>query len=352
MTTPNESVATIAPRTGIPATRLPSVNLLSPDTLTNLAVRQVRRRLVAAGVVGALLVGGGWGVQSWRLAGAKDDLASEQAQSGPLKEQLAALEPVATFVSALDARKQAASKAMAAEVLFSQALIDLDKRTPKGLELSTMSVTLTPSVVTSVAPPVSPIAKANEQAGGVPKAQTSAATDATAAAASASAVSCARPDPFQPAAIIGCVALSGMAPSRDVVGKFIDNLKAGTIYADPFVTTTTVSGPDGTKQIQFSGSVGLTGTLVSGRYVDLSWLSDPKVLAAAEKLIATGNTAGAKLDDQADALAELQKAQAEAAAKAKAKQEAQAAAKAKEEAEKAQQAILDALNKSNPAEGQ
>lgn len=348
MTSHDENVATLAPRTGTPTTRLPSVNLLSPDTLTHLAVRQIRRRLVAAGVAGALLVGGVWTVHSIRLSGAKDDLANEQAQAGPLQQELAALEPVAKFVSSLDARKQAAGKAMAAEVLFSQALIDLQKRIPNGLALSTLSVALTPSDVVSVAPPVSPLAKA--AAGGTAKA--AAANNAAAASTGAtSVVSCARPDPFRPAAIIGCATLSGTASSRDVVGKFIDSLKAGKIYADPFVTTTTVSGADGTKQVQFSGSVGLTGTLVSGRYVDLSWLSDPNVLAAAEKLIASGNSAGAKLDEQADALAELQRAQAKAQERAKARAEAEAAAKAKKETDEAQQAILDSL-KNNPAEGQ
>lgn len=353
MTMPNESL-TLAPRSGTPATRLPSVNLLSPDTLVSLAVRQVRRRLVAAGLVGAVLIGGGWAVQSMRLSGAKDDLAAEQAQAGPLQQQLAALDPVAKFVSGLDARKQAASKAMAAEVLFSEALVDLNKRTPNGVKLSSISVTLTPSVVTSVAPPVSPLAKANGTAAKdtAPKGTAATAADNPATATAASAVSCARPDPFRPAAIIGCVTISGTAPSRDAVGKFVDNLKAGKIYADPFVTTTTVSGADGTKQIQFSGSVGLTGALVSGRYVDLSWLSDPKVLAAAEKLVAAGSSAGAKLDEQADALAELKQAQAEAAQKAKERAEAEAAAKAAKEAEKQQQAILDALDPKKTAEGQ
>lgn len=348
----NESVATLAPRTGTPGPHLPSVNLLSPDTLEHLAVRQVRRRLVAGGLVGVLLVGGGWVAQSMRLAAAEDDLATEQAQTPPLRRQLGALDPVAKFVSALDSRKSAASRAMAAEVLFSGALVDLAKRTPKGVELGSMSVALTPSVVSAIAPPVSPLTKAGIDAKGRNATKTAPPTQTpqqsgTAGGTAAAGVACARPDPFRPASIIGCVTLAGTAPHRDAVGKFIDSMKAGKIYADPFVTTTMVSGADGSKQIQFAGTVGLTGTLVSGRYTDLSWLADPAVLAAAERMIAAGNTAAARLEEQADAAAGRTKAEAEAAERAKTAQEARARKAAEAQAERDRQALVDALKKAN-----
>ncbi|HZE67621.1 MAG TPA: hypothetical protein VE081_13370 [Sporichthyaceae bacterium] len=314
-------------RVSTPGPRLASVNLLSPVTLESLAVQKVRRRLIAAGLVGAVVVGGGWLAEGARLHSAQHRLATEQAQTAPLQAQLAALEPVARFFAQLDARKQAASSAMAAEVLFSKALSDLNTRTPQGLQINSMSVTLTPSVVTSVSPPVSPLVRAGLDANGqdVAKSGTGAAASTpttpvnpAASSAASSAVTCARPDPFHPAAIIGCVTLSGTAPSRDVVGQFVNNLKAGTYYADPFVTTTTITGADGTEMVQFSGSVGLTGAAVSGRYTDLSWLSDPKVLAAAEKMVASGNTAGSRLAKQTAAQQAAAKAAAEAAAKAQA----------------------------------
>lgn len=353
MTYPNESVATLAPRTGIPGPRLPQVNLLSPDTLEHLAVRQVKRRLVAAGLVGALLVAGGWGVASWRLSSAKGALAAEKALTPPLQGQLAELDPVARFVSGLDARKQTASKAMAAEVLFSEALIDMNKRLPKGVELVNMSVTLTPSVVSANAPAVSPLTKADLNAKGndapaAPAGDPASSTlTVSTPAAAASAVQCARPDPFKPAVIIGCVTISGTAPSRDAVGKFVESLKSAKIYADPFITTTVVNGATGQRSVQFSGSVGITGEIVSGRYADLSWLSDPAVLAAAEKMVAAGNTAGAKLDEKADALAEYQQAQAKAATRAEAAAVKKRQKDAAEAAAKEQQKLLDALNKAN-----
>lgn len=363
MTYPNESVATLAPRTGTPGPRLPQVNLLSPDTLAHLAVRQVKRRLVAAGLVGVVLVAGGWGAATWRLSSAKSDLAAEQALTPPLQSQLAELDPVARFVSGLDARKQAASKAMAAEVLFSEALIDINKRLPKGVELVNMSVTLTPSAVSAVAPAVSPLTKAGIDANGnnTTKTQPPAANNASSTLAAstpstaASAVQCARPDPFKPAPIIGCVTISGTAPSREAVGKLVENLKSAKIYADPFVATTAVNGATGQRSVQFSGSVGVTGEIVSGRYADLSWLSDPAVLAAAEKMVAAGNTAGARLDEKADALAEYQQAQADAAAKADTAAAKKREKQAAEAAAKQQQKLLDALkkaNENNTGEGQ
>lgn len=376
MTSPDAGTGVLtAPRTGTPGPRLPSVNLLSPDTLEHLAVRHVKRRLVAAGLVGALLVGGGWVVQSMRLSAAKSDLATEQAATGPLQAELASLAPVGQFVAGLEGRKQAASRAMAAEVLFSEAITDLTKRTPKNVKLSSVSVALTPAVVEANAPAVSPLARAGMDAQGrpvpgatgaastgtaadgtatTPDANGAAGTDATAntpAARTASpgaagaAVTCNRPDPFRPATIIGCVTIAGTAPNRAAVGTFIENLKSGKIYADPFVTTTTVSGADGSQAVQFAGSVGLTGTLVSGRYADLSWLADPDVLAAAEKLVASGKTAGDKLEEQTKAQADLEKAQAAAAEKAKKAQEAKAKAEAEKAEAEARQKLLDSLNK-------
>jgi hypothetical protein len=333
-------------RLSTPGPRLASVNLLSPATLEWIAVRRVRRRLVAAGLVGALAIGGGWLVEGAKLHSAQHRLTAEQAQTAPLQAQLTALEPIARFFSQLDARKQAASNAMAAEVWFSKALTDLNSRTPQGLAINNMSVTLTPSVVTAVAPPVSPLTQAGLDASGnvvtppaTGTATTPAAPTAAASSAASGAVSCARPDPFHPAAIIGCVTLSGTAPSRDVVGAFVNNLKAGTYYADPFVTTTTVTGTDGVQTVQFSGSVGLTGAAVSGRYADLSWLADPKVLAQAEQMVAKGNTASSRLAAQTAA---QQKAAQKAADRAAAEQAAKDAADQKAAEDAAAKQLQDA----------
>jgi|GEM_PF-1001055 len=327
-----------AARTGTPVLRLPSVNLLSPATLEGLAVRRVRRRLFAAGLVAVVFVGGGWLVQSARLSSAHHRLATEQAATAPLNAELDKLAPVARFYAQLDTRKNAASAAMAAEVLFSSALSDFARRTPAGLNITNLSVTLTPSVVTSVAPPVSPLTRAGITAGpGGVVPQT--ATPPAAGGTQSGAVTCNRPDPFHPAAIIGCITLSGTAPSRAVVGELVNNLKASQMYADPFVTTTTVAGTNGVTLIQFNGSVGLTGAAVSGRYTDLSWLADPKVLAAAEAMVAAGDTVSNRLAKQVAALEALAKAQAAAADRAKAAAD-QAAQQAAEQA--AAQQLRDA----------
>ncbi|HEX3828842.1 MAG TPA: hypothetical protein VHV82_16395 [Sporichthyaceae bacterium] len=324
-----------AARTGTPVLKLPSVNLLSPKTLQRLAVRRVRRRLVAGGLVAVVFVGGGWMVQSARLTSAHQQLTDEQAATTPLNAQLTALAPIATFYSELDARKTAASQAMAAEVLFSAALADLNNRTPKNMLITNLAVTLTPSVVTAVAPPVSPLTQAGIDANGndttsaaaagtasaAPLGTTTSSTPATGNTATASAsagASCAQQDPFDPTAVIGCITLSGNAPSRAVVGDFITNLKASQLYATPFITTTTVTGADGVQQVQFNGSVGLTGAAVSGRYADLGWLADPSVLAAAQAMIAAGDTASNRLAKETAALQAVAKAEAAAVAKAQA----------------------------------
>jgi hypothetical protein len=109
-----------------------------------------------------------------------------------------------------------------------------------------------------------------------------------------------------------------------VVGQLVQNLRSADLYADPFVTTTTISAADGSQVVAFAGSVGLTGKAVSGRYADLSWLSDPKVLAEAERMIATGNTASHRLAARAKAAAAEAKAKADAAEAAKARAERKA----------------------------
>lgn len=361
-------------RSGKSSRTLPSVNLLSPATLEHIAVTHLRKRFLAGGLAVAVVLGGGWMLQTQRLHSAQDRLAAEQAATPALTAQVAALEPVSQFYAAVDQRKVTASKAMAAEVLFSKALTDLAKLTPAGMTIQTMSVTLTPDVVVSQAPPVSPLAQAGidgngndtTKNGATPptgilqapaKARTAAdaagAADASGAttdpltgkpvapaapaapAPAADAVTCARPDPFNPARVIGCVTITGTADSRAVVGQLINKLKGSDLYADPFVTTTTAGGAAGEQSVQFAGSVGLTGQAVSGRYADLSWLANPDVLAEAERLIKSGQTASAKLAKQSsqDAAA----AKAKKAAEAKAKKAAEAAKlQAAEDAAKAQ----------------
>ncbi|WP_019874611.1 PilN domain-containing protein [Sporichthya polymorpha] len=365
------STKTPQPRTGQPSRILPSVNLLPSSTLEALAVRRVRHRLVAAGLVGAVLVGGGWMVQTQRLHSAEDRLAAEQALTPALNAQVAALAPVAQFFDLLQARKGTASAAMAHEVLFSDALTDLAGRTPAGIEINAMSVSLTAETVSAVAPPVSPLTEAGIDAEGndltknssgaqnpagirsgsqtvtqnsAVRAALSAADDTslTADDSDASAattapktvvppVSCARPDPFNPAPIIGCVTLSGTAQNRAQVGQLVQNLRAADLYADPFITTTTMNAGDGSEVVAFAGSVGLTGKAVSGRYADLSWLSDPKVLDEAERMIKSGNTASHRLAERAKAAAIAAKAKADAEAAAKEKAERKAQLKAEKE---------------------
>jgi hypothetical protein len=356
-----------AARAGTPVLKLPSVNLLSPRTLQRLAVRRARRRLVAGGLVAVVFVGGGWVVQSARLNSAHQQLTDAQAATAPLSSELNALAPVATFYSELDARKTAASSAMAAEVLFSAALTDLNSRTPANMLITNLAVTLTPSVVTAVAPPVSPLTKAGidangndttsaaaqAAASGTGSASGTAASGAPATGSASAGASCAQQDPFDPTAVIGCITLSGTAPSRAVVGDFINNLKASQLYATPFITTTTATGANGVQQVQFNGSVGLTAAAVSGRYADLSWLADPKVMAAAQAMIAAGDTASNRLAKETAALQALQQAEAAAAAKA----QAAAATAAQQAAENAaaqelRAAAAAALAASQAASGQ
>lgn len=266
---------------------LASVNLLSPAMLEHIAVTRMRKRFLAGALAVAVLVAAGWMAQTRELHAAERQLAAEAAATPRLRTQLQSLDRVAEFFAAVAQRKQMASSAMAAEVLFSSALNDLQDRTPQGLQIRTMSVTLTPEVVADTA---GSAVQEPEQA----QAQTQTQTQD---------VNCPRPDPFSPAAVIGCVSLTGTAPTRGVVAALIHDLKASSLYADPFITTTSYGQALGDQAVQFAGTVGLTREAVSSRYSDPRWLADPRVLARAYRLVESGRAAAVRLARQATAAA-------------------------------------------------
>lgn len=347
----NASITSAPPPTGQarPARTAASVNLLSPATLERLAATRTAKRFLGGAVALALLVGAGWIVQTERLHAAQQRHATETAQTPPLRARLQSLQPVAGFHAQVAQRVQSASAAMAAEVLFSAALADLHRRTPPGLQIHTMSVTLTPDALPATVPggqaPTADTAADTadgtaDTADTTGTAGTNNPTGAGQTPAPAPGAACARPDPFDPTPLIGCVSLTGTAPSRSVVAALIRALKISSLYAHPFITTTTIGDTAGEQVVQFAGTVGLRRQLISNRYADPAWLGDPAVLGEAQRLVKTGRAAAAQLARQARkaAAAEHQRHQAAAKAAAAAQAQAQADAAAEAKAHLAQRA--------------
>lgn len=230
---------------------LPEVNLLSPWVFDALAVRELRRRFVLAGVVLALLIGAGGTVQHLRAAEAEQVLTIERAEGQRLTEETQALAPVRAFVSAVEHHKATVSEAMQHELRFSGLLEGLDAAAPAGVDVESASVTLAPP-----APEPAPAAEGEPATAPVP-------------AAPAAASPCPGPDPFNTRTVVGCVTLSGTAVDRDAVGDFVINLGDSRLFVEPFINTTTTA--DG-AELTFTGSVGLSERLFTKRYADLDAL--------------------------------------------------------------------------------
>ncbi|MDI6911846.1 PilN domain-containing protein [Nocardioides sp.] len=215
------------------AAGLPSVNLLSESAFARLAVRRLRQRFVAGGVVMLLLVGGAWAFQHLRVEETRKLVAVEQAETTRLTGQTQVLAPVRTFVNGVAVQQRTVESAMGSEVYISDVLDGVRDATPPGAQLTTVAVTI-------------------------------AATAAVGGAAVAGAVSaCPGPDPFNTRTVVGCVTLSGTAGSRAEVGDMVIALGASHLFVEPFISTTTTG--DG-EAVTFSGSVGLSEKVYSGRY--------------------------------------------------------------------------------------
>ncbi len=228
------------------AVGLPTVNLLSPGVLQDLAVRRLRRQLALVALVLVVLLGAGWGVQTARATRAEEQLAAQESQKADLTSQVGALAPVQRYHAAVERQKNTVTHAMASEVLFSRVMAELLERAPSGVRIETMSVEIQPS--------------SGAAAGGAP-------------GASGAGAACPAPDPFTASPLVGCVTLGGSAPDRDAVGALVVRLGDGALFVGPFISASNVSGKD---EVVFTGTVGVTKKVFSGRYADLGWLMTTK----------------------------------------------------------------------------
>lgn len=214
---------------------LPSVNLLSEPAFQRIAARRVQRIFVVAGVVLLGAVGVGWGVQHSRVVETRRLVAVEQAETTRLTAETQLLAPIRTFVDGVAVQQRASHVVMADEVYLSDVLDGLQAALPIGARLATVGVT---------------VASTSPTAGEV---------------GAADAATCPGPDPFNTRVVIGCVTLSGSAVSRGDVGTMVIALGDSELFVEPFISTTTVDDGSG---VAFSGSVGLSEQVHTGRYDD------------------------------------------------------------------------------------
>jgi hypothetical protein len=216
---------------------MPTVNLLSQSEFDRLAARRLRGRFAAGAAMLVVAIGAATGAQHIRVNQTEKLVAVEQAQTDRLTAQTQQLAPVRAFVNGVALQKATVDKAMADEVFTSQVLAGIRDATPPGAQLSTVTITVTPP-----ADPSDPAA---------------APADTTSA--------CPGPDPYNTRVVVGCVQLSGTAADRSEVGDMVIALGDSGLFVEPFISTTTTGDTDG---VTFSGSVGLSEKVYSGRYAE------------------------------------------------------------------------------------
>lgn len=242
------------------AVTLPSVNLLSPWAFQRMAVRRLRIRFAVGCLVLVVAVAGAWGMQTMRVSDAESLLTVEDAETSRLTEQANELQPVKAFIAGVEQQKLAVSGAMGTEIYFSKVLEAMKLAAPDGVVLDSLVVVLAPP--TPVAAPAPATGSAKGEDGG---------KAAPAPAAPAAPALCPGPDPFQTRKVVACITLSGSARSRAEVGAFVVALGADDSFVEPFISTTTTSDA---SRVTFSGSVGLSEKVFSGRFADLdAWLA-------------------------------------------------------------------------------
>jgi hypothetical protein len=218
-------------RTPEPVPTMPSVNLLSQSEFDRMAARRLRHRFVGGALMLLLVVGAATGAQHMRVQEAEKLVAVEEAETGRLTARTQVLAPVKAFVNGVAVQQRTVDAAMANEIYFSEVLGGIRDATPPGAQLASVNVTLAPTL------------------------DPNAPTDAASA--------CPGPDPFNTRVVVGCVQLAGTAGSRAEVGDMVIALGRASLFVEPFISTTTTGDSD---QVTFSGSVGLSEKVYSGRY--------------------------------------------------------------------------------------
>ncbi|CAN5425548.1 hypothetical protein BH09ACT10_BH09ACT10_10330 [soil metagenome] len=240
-------------------TALPSVNLLSPWAFERIAVRRLRTRFIVGCLVLVLAAAAAWGIQSTRVADAESLLKVEDAETSRLSQKNNDLQPVKAYIAGVDLQKVAISGAMSTEIYFSNVLKSMKDSAPDGVALDSLVVLLAPPTPTAAPAPA---------AGSDGNAEGDQTTPAPAVPVTPSL--CPGPDPFQTRRVVACITLSGSASNRAEVGAFVVALGANDSFVEPFISTTTTSDA---SRVTFSGSVGLSEKVFSGRYAKLdTWL--------------------------------------------------------------------------------
>ncbi len=246
-----------------------AVNLLSPAFLEELAVLRLRSQMALGVGLVLLLVVSGWAFQVLSLRSAEATLNGEEAAAAARQAQITELAPVRSYVEGVRGRATEVETTMSTDISFSQSLLSLVRAAPAGITIDSAAVTVLTAAQAAAASGVvaaapDPTATEDTAEAGVP----AVADDPT---RGLSGSGCPGPDPFAATPSVGCLVISGTATDRRTVGQLVQRLAQQDLFVEPFISTTTTDAadPTGGDSLSFSGTVGLTPLVFSGRYDDL-----------------------------------------------------------------------------------
>jgi Tfp pilus assembly protein PilN len=200
------------------------VNLLPPDILE---AQRWRRRMVLAGIVGAVVIAlliGYWLLQATTLSSVRGDIDDRNRTNASLQQSIADKQKFATLQTQAQAQQNLLSAAFADEVSFSSLLMDFSRVIPSDAFVDNLTVQ-----VQDVTAPVEGQDTTTQPATG----------------------------------LIGSITGSGQAASIDSVASFISRLEQVKGWVNPFVST--VSRVEEINGVAYSLSVDLTDEVVTDR---------------------------------------------------------------------------------------
>jgi Tfp pilus assembly protein PilN len=119
------------------------VNLLPPELLARQKTRRLTSLIVGAGAILLALLIAFWFLQTQKLAGVNDDIASQNAVNAELQQEIDSLAEAAALQAEAASKQQLLSEAYAGEVSFSQFLMDMSRVIPSDAYLKSLNATLT-----------------------------------------------------------------------------------------------------------------------------------------------------------------------------------------------------------------
>jgi Tfp pilus assembly protein PilN len=238
---------------------LPSVNLLPVAIRESVALRKVRRYLIAVVLLLVIAVGGAWYLQGARIADAEARLTAAQAEGVDLQAQVAALAPITVLATALENQKAIVDATLASQpqsALIISRLAEAGRESAGGDGITFTNVGV--------------------NYGGIP-------------APGGILNSCPNPDPFGIEPTIGCITFNASASDRQAVSRLLEVLEADPLFVGPYVTNTSVNPAEdgGAASVTFAGTTGVSfdglETLLSPEQVE-AIVSPPKPAPSDEEV--------------------------------------------------------------------